>query len=168
MAQVRDIAGYEGLYVVSDDGEVYSLPHMVCNGNGYYMKKGKKLSQGKRAKFYPCVALFKDGELRTFSVHRLVAEAFIPNPDNLPEVNHKDENPENNHVDNLEWCSRQYNIEYSKAKRVAQYTKDGVKIAEYRSIRIAADQTGIGRTAINNVVAGWNKTAGGYVWKYVD
>lgn len=100
------------------------------------------------------------------AVHRLVATAFLDNPDNLPEVNHIDENPLNNHVSNLEWCDRQYNIEYSKNKPVAQYDMDGVKIAEYKSIKYAAYITGISHTSIGNVLNGWSMTAGGYVWKY--
>lgn len=101
------------------------------------------------------------------SVHRLVAEAFIPNPDNLPEVNHKDENGLNNSVDNLEWCSHQYNIEYSKNKAVVQYY-DGERIAEYKSIKVASQQTGINRKSISNVLNGWSKTAGGYEWDYKE
>lgn len=101
-----------------------------------------------------------------YSVHRLVAKAFIPNPNDLPEVNHKDENPLNCKASNLEWCDRQYNIEYSKAKRVAQYF-DGEKIAEYKSAVFASKMTGISRTSICNVLNGWTKTAGGYEWKFV-
>jgi len=167
MAQVRDVAGYEGLYLVTDDGEVMSCNHEVFNGRGFYVRKGRVLKQGTRDG-YPCVVLFKDGKGKTFSVHRLVAKAFIDNPDGLPEVNHIDEDRTNNNVDNLEWCTKQYNIEYSKAKRVSQHTPDGEKIAEYKSVVIASDQTGISRTNIENVLNGWSSTAGGYCWKFVD
>lgn len=174
MALWRDVVGYEGMYIISDEGEVVSLPRKVYgrNKNGEIVahrveKVLKHHLRGKGNNFYPAVTLTKDGNSKAFSVHRLVAEAFIPNPENFPEVNHKDENPLNCNVDNLEWCDRQYNIEYSKAKRVAQYL-DGEKIAEYKSIVIASKMTGIKRTNINNVLTGWTKTAGGYEWKYCD
>lgn len=168
MALVRDVVGYEGLYSVTDEGDVISNQRVIRNGRGEYTRGSIVLKPGYRDGGYRMVVLFRDGVGKSVSVHRLVAEAFIPNPDNLPEVNHKDENPANNRVENLEWCTRQYNIEYSKAKRVAQFDKDGEKLAEYRSIGVAADMTGIGRTSINNALSGWSKTAGGYVWEYVD
>jgi hypothetical protein len=68
-------------------------------------------------------------------------------------------------VDNLEWCDHQYNIDYSKSKRVEQYAGDE-KVAEYKSISTASEMTGISRTSINNVLCGWSRTAGGYGWKY--
>lgn len=174
MALAKFIEGYEGLYLVSEDGEVYSCERVVENGKFTGKKKGRKLKQGNRggkkgdSGRYKHVILYKDGKGHAFSVHRLVAQAFIPNPDNLPEVNHKDENPSNNHVDNLEWCSRQYNIEYSKAKRVQQIDSYENTIAVYKSIKYASIVTGIGRTNINNALRGWSETAGGYFWQYVE
>ena len=163
MALWRDIAGYEGLYLISDKGEVLSLPR-----KGRCKKKLLKPHlRGKKGLWYPAVTLTKDGKSKAFSIHRLVAIAFIPNPQNLPEINHKDENTLNYSIDNLEWCDRQYNIEYSKAKRVSQY-KDGVKLAEYKSTVYASEITGIQRRSITNALKGWSKTAGGYEWKYSD
>ena len=130
-------------------------------------KSVKPYKRGNDGHEYLAVALSKDGNTERVSLHRIVAQAFLPNPDNLPEVNHKDKNKMNNRVDNLEWCDRQYNIEYSKAKRITQYY-DGEKIAEYKSISVASRMTGIGRTSINNVLCGWSETAGGYEWKYCD
>lgn len=169
MALWKDIAGYEGVYLISDEGEVMSLPRERSNGRGIFKTKQRILQPGKRGKgnkLYEFVVISDENGAKHFSVHRLVAEAFLDNPNNLPEVNHKDENPLNNRVENLEWCSRQYNIEYSKAKHISQYTVDGEKLAEYRSITIASRMTGVKRTAINNNLTGWSKTAGGYVWKY--
>ena len=131
-------------------------------------RKAKKLKphlRGRNGLMYVAVTLSKDGESVAHSVHRLVAKAFIPNPEDLPEVNHIDENTMNNCVENLEWCTRQYNIDYSKAKRVEQYI-DGEKVAEYKSIAYASRMTGISRTSINNALTGWSNTAGGYEWKY--
>lgn len=103
----KDIEGYEGLYQVSSMGRVRSLGHDVWH-------KGRVLKpclDGQ--KHYLMVSLYKDKKHRTMQVHRLVAEAFIPNPLNLPQVNHKDEVKTNNCVDNLEWCDESYNINYN-------------------------------------------------------
>lgn len=170
MSNWKYIDGYDGLYMVSDEGEVISLPRVVSNGWGSYVKDGRTLSAGLRGNKkpkYKFVVLVKDGEEKHYSVHRLVAKAFIPNPENLPEVNHIDQNTMNNCVENLEWCGRQYNIEYSKAVRVSQYLDDE-KIAEYKSVSYASRMTGIARNAITNALRGWSRTAGGFKWKYCE
>lgn len=97
---MRDIPGYENLYAVTNDGQVYK-------------KKTGRLTKGSINKYgYYVTSLTKDGISKNYLVHRLVAMAWLPNPDNLPQVNHKDENKENNCVDNLEWCSAEYNTNY--------------------------------------------------------
>lgn len=171
MALWKEIPGYEGLYLVSDEGDIFSLPKVI-HGAWDQHKKGKLLKKGKRGRKgqpqYEFVVLTdKDGTAHHESVHRLVAKAFLKNPNNLPEVNHKDENSLNNCVENLEWCDRQYNIDYSKAKEIVQY-EDGIPVARYKSIAYAGKMTGISSKAINNALSGWSKTAGGYVWKYSD
>lgn len=174
MALWSEIRGYEGLYLLSSDGDIVALPKTVNGRNrsgpivAHRMAKPiKKHLRGHYGAMYEAVTLSKNGVSKVYSVHRLVAEAFIPNPDRLPEVNHKDENPLNNSVDNLEWCTRQYNIDYSKSKPVLQI-KDGKTIRKFKSIAEAGKQTGIGRRNINNVLCGWSKTAGGFVWKYCN
>ena len=174
MAPWKDIDGYEGLYIVNTEGEVISLPKTVKtrnrSGTIIVHRKPKRIKphlRGKGKQLYEAVTLTKDGVSKAYSLHRIVALAFLPNPDNLPEVNHKDENPLNNRADNLEWCTHQYNIEYSKSKRIAQYL-DGEKIAEYKSISYASKLTGIKRNSINNALSGWSKTAGGYEWRYCE
>lgn len=105
----KPVPGYEGLYEVSDKGNVRSLNY---RGNG----ETKLLSPALNKKGYKHVGLHKDKKTTTFQVHRLVALAFIPNPDNLPQVNHKDKNTGNNCVENLEWCDGIYNIRHAQGR----------------------------------------------------
>ncbi len=109
--------GYEGLYQISNLGRVKSLSKR-SNHKKEIIKK-TPLIQG-----YPHVVLYKKSKGTPILVHRLVAEAFIDNPDNLPEINHKDENKTNNYVNNLEWCTHKYNINYgNSAKARAQHLR---------------------------------------------
>ena len=114
----KEIEGYEGLYEVSNLGRVRSLDReqfQIGNGGSYF----KRIYKGRILKFkidyhgYYRVHLSVNGERKHYLVHRLVAEAFIPNPNNLPCVNHKDEDKTNNSVDNLEWCDVAYNNAYN-------------------------------------------------------
>ena len=125
----NDIEGLEGVYQVSNLGRVKSLDRYVngrINGRKSYIK-GCFLTPlcgcGRRKK-YLHVNLCVNGKCKKYSIHQLVAKAFIPNPNNLPLVNHKDENPSNNFVDNLEWCDAKYNINYgTRNKRVSEKMK---------------------------------------------
>ena len=134
----------------------------------------RELSQRKDRYGYPKVT-FNAGKLETATVHRLVAEAFIPNPDSLPCINHKDENKENNSVDNLEWCTVAYNNRYgthiekcaaSKEKPVIG-TKDGKEI-RFKSTRAAGKELNIPWRYIGDAIyhRGKRKTAGGYEWRF--
>lgn len=119
----RPIKGYEGLYEVSSFGRVRSLDRYVKTGYGSYrLHKGKVLSPGKDKDGYLSVHLFCNGKVHKRLVHRLVAQAFIPNPDNLPMINHKDEDKTNNSVDNLEWCTAKYNTNYGTSRIRAKDT----------------------------------------------
>ena len=177
----KDIAGYEGLYQVSNLGRIRSLDRKVCNRNGFAIKKGKILKEAAVNIRYKKVNLWKDNTGENKLVHRLVAEAFIPNPNNLPEVNHKDENPANNCVDNLEWCDHGYNMNYGTATQrivkkrkgnpvgeqpILQYSKDGDFIAKYRSALKAAEAVNGDNSAICKCANGRVKTSYGYVWKW--
>ena len=162
----KDIVGYEGLYKVSNLGNVMS----------FWGKKPHLLRAGKSSNGYLQVDLTNHNKsIKNFLIHRLVAQAFIPNPQNLPFVNHKDENKKNNREDNLEFCTQQYNNIYgtrieraskSKSKPVLQYDKNGIFINEYPSIKDAERHTGIYKENICSVCKGKLKTAGGYVWRY--
>ncbi len=104
----KDIKGYEGLYQISNTGKVKSLKRIMKSRKcEEIIKKPSKLPKG-----YLKVSLCKEGKIKYYSIHRLVAEAFIPNPNNLPCVNHKDCNPQNNEVSNLEWISYKENNSY--------------------------------------------------------
>ena len=111
----KDIKGYEGIYQVSSYGNIKSMDRIVeANSNHKYQHIKEHLLRLNGGKKYIQVILCKNGKTKPFLVHRLVAEAFISNPNNLPCVNHKDENPKNNNVDNLEWCTYKYNNEYNR------------------------------------------------------
>lgn len=113
MEEWKNVIGYEGLYEVSNTGQVRSLDRYVKYSNGrIHLHKGKVLSSGKDKYGYLAVCLSCNGKQKIIKIHRLVAEAFIPNPNNLPQVNHKDEVKTNNRVDNLEWCDHKYNVNY--------------------------------------------------------
>ena len=120
----KDIPGYEGLYQVSNIGEVKSLN---------YKRTGKShlLKQAKDRDGYFKVILVKDKKHKNKSVHRLVAETFLDNPGNLPQVNHKDENPGNNLVTNLEWCTAKYNVNYGTRNERAGKAQLGEKNHRY-------------------------------------
>ena len=108
----KDIEGYEGLYQVSDTGEVRGLDRKTT-GNRNRTIKGTVLKKGKTTTGYWLVVLSKDGKSRTHKVHRLVAKVFINNPQGKPNVNHIDNNPLNNNVENLEWCTQSENVAHA-------------------------------------------------------
>ena len=113
----RPVVGYEGLYEVSSYGRVRSLDGFIVDSLGYKrLHKGKVLSPAKDKNGYLKVNLHCNGKCKIIRVHRLVAQAFIPNTDNLPMVNHKDEDKTNNNIDNLEWCDQKYNINFGTAR----------------------------------------------------
>ena len=162
----KDIKGYEGLYQVSNKGEIKSL-------NYNHTGKEKILSKNIVNGYYQTI-LFKKC-VKTLTIHRLVAEAFIENKENKPYINHIDCNKLNNCVENLEWCTPSENIQHAlkhnliKTKKVNQYSLDGKLIKTFKSVREAERETGILHNNIskccNNIP--WYKTAGGYKWSFV-
>lgn len=109
----KDVVGFEDYYMVSNFGRVLSKERYMNNHGAKVLKPEKIVSHYHTKCGYCQIDLSVDGKKYKRYVHRLVAEAFIPNPDNFPEVNHKDENKDNNLADNLEWCTRKYNQVYS-------------------------------------------------------
>ena len=165
----KDIIGYEGYYKVSNLGNILSLNYKRT-GHPQLLS----LRIGHKRNNYVDVMLTKNGKQKRYKIHRLVAEAFIPNPNNYPQVNHKDCNPLNNKVDNLEWCNAKYNINYSDRSikfgktvgcKVIQYSLKGEEIETFYSIGEAARITGLHKTNIYDAVSGKQKTCGGYIWK---
>lgn len=119
MTEFRDIPGYEGYYQAGDDGTIRSVDKIVRQHSGATQKKrGKVLRPAVDKIGYIKVALSKNNKLMSYPVHRLVALAFIPNPNNLKEVNHKDCIKSNNHVSNLEWCDRLHNMRHAYANNL--------------------------------------------------
>lgn len=106
----KDIEGYKGLYQVSNTGRVRSLNYL-------HTGKTKVMKQGTNKGGYKVIGLHRNGKRKVHSVHRLVALAFIPNPNNYPFINHKDENKTNNAVWNLEWCTPKYNSNYGNCRK---------------------------------------------------
>lgn len=171
--QWKDIEGYEGLYQVSDRGRIKSFNYMNTGKTGY-------IRPGKHRLGYLQIRLAKNGVRKTYYLHRLVAEAFIPNPDNLPEVNHKDEDKTNNQVENLEWCNHRYNVCYGTAiKRtseknfngkktipVCQYTLEGKLVKIWSSATEAERQTDFNQAHICDCCNGKRKKHKGFIWSY--
>ena len=189
----KPVKGYEGLYEVSNLGRVRSFDKYVsCTRNGVEMDilhKGKILKPVKRQHGYLGVMLYGKGGhatrgFKTFSVHRLVAEAFIPNPNGLPEVNHIDEDKTNNKAENLEWISHINNTNFGTAqlrrsqkmrnnmrsKPIGQYTKDGKLVAVYPSLAEVHRQKGYAQANISKCAQGSKQYshAYGYLWRYAN
>lgn len=166
----RDIKGYEGYYQVSDTGLVKAISRTILFSDGRKRNYPEKLlpirEWFKNGKGYLMVSLTKQHKMERFSVHRLVADAFIPNPNNYPQINHKDENKGNNNVDNLEWCDAKYNNRYSNAKCVVQYDKSWNVVKIWPCIAEAADSLNIPSPNIINCCRKKGKSAGGFFWCY--
>ena len=178
----KDMPDYEGLYQISNKGRVKSVQRVINEGTKFsYISKEKILKTAISKDGYIYAYLCKNGKMKSKAIHRLVAIAFIPNDGLLSDVNHKDENKLNNSVENLEWCSKEYNTKYGTrtertSKPILQYTKDGVFVRRFASVKEASRIAGIGSSNISNCAK--NKvlikdgkeykclSAGGYIWKY--
>lgn len=165
----KDIKGYEGKYQISNLGNVKSLK----DSRGNFREKLLKLQ--KDTKGYLRIQLFKNGKGETKKVHRLVAEAFIPNPNNLPEVNHiKEFEKDNNIVENLEWVTskqnsnhgtRNYRMGKSHSRTVYQYSINGDFIKMWPST-MECGRNGFDRGHVGECCLGKRKTHNGYIWSY--
>ena len=196
MEEWRDIKGYEGRYQISSKGRIKSLDIYTIDTIGRrQLHRGKILKVHYDKDGYEKITLY-DGKF--YSIHRLVAETFIPNPNNYPIINHKDENKHNNIVwvnedgsidydkSNLEWCTYKYNANYGTAidrrkvnmdyaeaakkrhKRIIQNTLNDVYIKEWSSIKEASGYLKLDKGSICKCLKGKVKTCGGYKWKYAE
>ncbi len=155
--ELRDIPEYEGHYAATKDGRIWS------HKNNKFMKSCGELDN------YQVVMLHKNGEGKLFYVHRLVALAWIPNPNNYPKVNHKDEHKDHNWADNLEWCTQQYNLQYSGVGRNKVPVRCIETGEEFESIYKAAKAKHTYQPDLcNHLKHGIPKSAGGYHWEYID
>lgn len=148
---MRDVKGYEGLYGVTSCGKIWSY------------KRKKFLVPIPHKDGYLRVNLCKDGKCKTFLVHRLVAEAYIPNSDNLPQVDHIDENKNHNYINNLQWITNRDNNRKSKNKPILQYDLDGNFIREWECTSDVGNEV---QSNIRHCLKGRTNSAYGFKWVY--
>ena len=186
MEEFRWVKGLEGFYQISNKGEVYSFPR---HDNLMRVQGGKLMKTAILPNGYEVAYLSKSGKRYAKYVHKMVAEAFIPNPQNKPEIDHIDTNKLNNNVENLRWCTRKENISnplsFSAMKiavtknasrgarspfsrKVGQYSLDGTFIAEYESAGMASLATGVSVASIQSCAIGKRNRGGQFIWKYLS
>lgn len=176
----KDVVGYEGLYQVSSYGNVKSVKRARTihdkRGRDFEAPIPEKILSTTQKNRYLGVMLYRNNEKKRHLVHRLVAEAFVPNPNNLNEVNHIDENTKNNNAFNLEWVTHKQNMNHGTLPErrrhfntfkspIIQLDKNGTIIAEYESIVEASKKTGINKGSISTGLSR-NGYCKGFYWKY--
>ena len=172
----KDIPDFPG-YQASNTGKIKVLSHTIhtdCGRGPYsYTVPERIMSTSIRSRYY-CVTLQKNGKYKNELVHRLIAKTFLENPNNLPQVNHKDENKLNNNLENLEWCTRKYNMNYGTGKqrskmkrrrRVVQYIDNYAK--EWESINTAARGCNVSAGSIKSACDRGHRCCN-YYWRYAQ
>lgn len=178
--EFRDVIGFEGLYQIGEYGTVVSLDRI--NNYGKFVK-GRTMIKNLNYKGYEVVCLSKDNKKKTCSVHRLIAEAFIPNPYNKPQIDHINGIRNDNRVENLRWCTAKENTNFELAytnrcksvpkldkspysRRVGKYSVNNEYICSYNSLTEAKEDTGCSVSKISAVCRGERKASGGFIWKF--
>ena len=181
----EDVVGYEGFYKASNKGNVYSVERKDSRGNKC---GGRTLSSAPHNSGYIQVGLSKIGIKINKYIHRLVAEAFVPNPNNYLEVNHLDEDKTNNNAENLEWCTRKYNVNYGTAIERATQTRSkkvkaiNIKTGEvltfsstietsnkgYSRANVSLACRGVYKNNKGDLIGGDGHTYRGYQWSYEE
>ena len=166
----RDIKGFEGLYQISNFGNVKSLKRNII------------LKPSSNGKGYLHIILYKNRKSKVSRIHRLVAQAFIPNPENKPQVNHIDGNKRNNNVNNLEWVTNSENQKHAfrlhlqtnvgnnnpRVRKINQYDLDGNFIKTWNSIYDITKELNINRSSIWRCCTGKYKKSHNYIWRYTE
>lgn len=165
----KPVKGFEGIYEVSSLGRVRSLPRDKFQQGCIHHYKGRVLKPFRDTVGY----LYVDLSQKAFPVHRLVANAYIPNPNKYSEINHKDENKKNNRVDNLEWCDRKYNVNYgsrlAKLSMVVEMLNEkGEVLKTFPSAMEAARVLGVRQGNVSNSCKHPTWKCGGYYWRYKE
>lgn len=177
----RDVKDFEGFYQVSNFGRIKSLDRIIQQHhrnqrNVEHIYKGKILKGNINKNGYITVDLHKKGKIKTFLLHRLIAETFIPKVKGKNIINHKDNNPTNNQVNNLEWCTQSENIKYAyefgnkkppHQKRIIQFDRNNNFICEWESQTQIERVLGIKQANISKVCLGKRSQAGGYLWEFI-
>lgn len=177
----KDIQGFECVYQISSFGRVKRLPHQTMSTDGRVYTYNEKILNPTLCKGYPVVFLIKNFIPYRYSVHRLVATHFIPNPDNLPVVNHKDGVKTNNNVENLEWCTQLYNMNHAwDTGLMHRQRKDKSNINKHKRVRcietneiykncsVAARQFNVSPTSIYFTCIKKTQTCKGLHFEYVE
>ena len=145
--------------------EVSNMGKVRCTN---YNRKGitKVLKSKLNGKGYPQVWLCVNGKRHTLFVHRLVASHFVPNPNNFPQVNHKNEDKLDNRAENLEWCTCKYNNEYSRGVKISQFSLSGEFLSDFNSFEAIHSKYGFTYRSIRDCCIGLKENFGGYIWRY--
>lgn len=179
----KNIPNYIGYYQISNFGRVKSLTRKVKSSRSKieYRTVNERIIKSRIDKYgYETVILRKENTDKHFTIHRLIAICFIPNPENLPSINHIDENKLNNTVENLEWCTVKYNNSYNnrqekinlslrekvKGKEILQFDSEWNLLQEFKSLRDMQRQTGFSRIQVKRVCNGLQEQSYGYFWKF--
>lgn len=175
MEEWKDIEGYPN-YMVSNLGRVKSLERNIVRGRGgLYKIEEKILKSVKNTWGYLFVNLYNEGKIKKYLIHRIVAQAFLPNHDNLQQINHRNEDKTDNRVENLEWCDSKYNINYgthnkkmakSKSIPILQFTKEMELVRKWESAMDVERELGFNQSSICSCCKGKYKSAYGYKWGY--